>query len=95
MDIFRSIPIQFSRNSRVAERRSEPAIQSGKRRHRNRDNSILLHAFAIHEEEQLILPDGLAQAPAEIVALVVAADVFREISCQSITITKVVERHAM
>ncbi len=63
--------------SRKGERKPPLSCAERSRDHQ-RQQSILLHAFAVNEEEQLVLDDRSADAAAEVVALVVADLAARE-----------------
>src|SRR5580698_10070362 len=72
VNVLGGLPVQLARDFAVTERRKETSgkLTEGGRYHQ-RQQSVLLHAFAVHEEEQLILDDWPAHAAAEVVALIV------------------------
>src|SRR5262249_14365297 len=80
----------------VAKRRQKTSRKLTERScHDNRQESVLLHALPIEEEEQLVLDDWATDSTSEIVALVVAGQIAWERRGPGIAPTEVVERLAM
>ena len=95
-DIFRCLPVEPAAGLRALERRINAARKELKRRARdNGISAVLLEAFRIDEEKELVLDDRAAEAASELVALELGRHGSRKIGESGAVVAELVKRLAV